>query len=229
MALPPKWYQFLVAVFASLGSYLYGYDLGVIAEVVASNTFTSKFSPDATQSGLVVSMFTTGAFFGAFMGGPSGDYLGRRITIVIGARHLLSWWWSPDWCREHKLSLCWPLPRRLGCRIPGHDHPSLPGRARSSVNSRSCYLSAAIHARRGCVGGSLDLMGNIRAHQDEQRAMASAIGVADHSCCFPWSVDHALPRVTEVCICHATLPDQSANHPAGGSWTTTGPKMLFAR
>ena len=85
MALPPKWYQFLVAVFASLGSYLYGYDLGVIAEVVASNTFTSKFSPDATQSGLVVSMFTTGAFFGAGMGGPSGDYLGRRITIVIGA------------------------------------------------------------------------------------------------------------------------------------------------
>ncbi|EXJ89391.1 hypothetical protein A1O3_02458 [Capronia epimyces CBS 606.96] len=84
MALPPKWYQFLVSVFASLGSYLYGYDLGVIAEVVASNTFVSKFKPDATSSGLVVSMFTTGAFFGAGLGGPSGDYLGRRWTIVVG-------------------------------------------------------------------------------------------------------------------------------------------------
>ena len=85
MALPPKWYQFLVGVFASLGSYLFGYDLGVIAEVVASNTFVDKFNPTATGAGLVVSMFTTGAFFGAALAGPSGDYLGRRATILIGA------------------------------------------------------------------------------------------------------------------------------------------------
>ena len=65
MALPPKWYQFLIGVFASLGSYLFGYDLGVIAEVIASPTFASKFVANPTQSGLVVSMFTTGAFFGA--------------------------------------------------------------------------------------------------------------------------------------------------------------------
>lgn len=54
MPLPPKWYQvslsflnvllplliacpqFLVGVFASFGSILYGYDLGVIAEVIVS-------------------------------------------------------------------------------------------------------------------------------------------------------------------------------------------------
>ncbi|ETN45632.1 uncharacterized protein HMPREF1541_09464 [Cyphellophora europaea CBS 101466] len=85
MALPPKWYQFLVGVFASLGSFLFGYDLGVIASVVASDTFAAAFSPDATQQGLVVSMFTTGAFFGAAGAGPSGDYLGRRWTITIGS------------------------------------------------------------------------------------------------------------------------------------------------
>ncbi|OCT53747.1 Quinate permease [Cladophialophora carrionii] len=85
MPLPPKWYQFLVGVFASLGSYLFGYDLGVIAEVVASNTFIEKFSPTDTESGLVVSMFTTGAFFGALLAGPCGDYLGRRWTITVGA------------------------------------------------------------------------------------------------------------------------------------------------
>lgn len=62
MALPPKWYQFLIGVFASLGSFLFGYDLGVIAEVVASPNFTAKFKPNDVQSGLVVSMFTTGAF-----------------------------------------------------------------------------------------------------------------------------------------------------------------------
>ena len=85
MALPPKWYQFLVGVFASLGSFLYGYDLGVIAEVVASKTFADKFAANDTQIGLVVSMFTTGAFFGAAFAGPSGDWLGRRWTIVGGS------------------------------------------------------------------------------------------------------------------------------------------------
>jgi MFS family permease len=85
MALPPKWYQFLIGVFASLGSYLFGYDLGVIAEVIASNTFIKKFALSDTQSGLVVSMFTTGAFFGAALAGPCGDSLGRRATITIGA------------------------------------------------------------------------------------------------------------------------------------------------
>ncbi len=85
MALPPKWYQFLISVFASLGSFLYGYDLGVIAEVVASPSFASKFKADDVQSGLVVSMFTTGAFFGAGLAGPSGDWLGRRRTIAIGS------------------------------------------------------------------------------------------------------------------------------------------------
>lgn len=84
MALPPKWYQFLIGVFASLGSYLYGYDLGVIAEVIASTTFKEKFAANPTQSGLVVSMFTTGAFFGAAFAGPSGDYLARRGTIAMG-------------------------------------------------------------------------------------------------------------------------------------------------
>jgi hypothetical protein len=36
MVLAPKHYQFLVGVFASMGSILFGYDLGVIAEVYVS-------------------------------------------------------------------------------------------------------------------------------------------------------------------------------------------------
>ncbi|KAF9885957.1 hypothetical protein FE257_012132 [Aspergillus nanangensis] len=84
MRLSPAWYQFLVGVFASLGSFLYGYDLGVIAEVIASHSFADKFAANSTQTGLVVSMFTTGAFFGAAFAGPSGDMLGRRWTIIVG-------------------------------------------------------------------------------------------------------------------------------------------------
>ncbi|KAK2678996.1 hypothetical protein RAB80_004177 [Fusarium oxysporum f. sp. vasinfectum] len=85
MALPPKWYQFLVSVFASLGSLLYGYDLGVIAEVIASGNFKSKFGDDPNATGAVVSVFTGGAFFGAMFAGYAGDRLGRKWTIMIGA------------------------------------------------------------------------------------------------------------------------------------------------
>jgi hypothetical protein len=49
MALPPKWYQFAVSVFASLGSLLYGYDLGVIAEVIASGNFINQFGNDPNK------------------------------------------------------------------------------------------------------------------------------------------------------------------------------------
>ncbi|KAK4926061.1 hypothetical protein LTR49_006975 [Elasticomyces elasticus] len=85
MALPPKWYQFLVALFASLGSVLYGYDLGVIGGAVASDNFKATFNPTAAEVGAVVSLFTGGAFFGSGLAGPVGDWLGRKYTILIGA------------------------------------------------------------------------------------------------------------------------------------------------
>lgn len=86
MAIPPKWYQFLVGVFASLGSVLYGYDLGVIAGVIAAPSFLSYFdNPSDAETGAIVSVFTGGAFFGAMFAGPTGDWLGRKRTILTGA------------------------------------------------------------------------------------------------------------------------------------------------
>ena len=35
--------------------------------------------------GAIVSVFTGGGFFGAFFAGPTGDYFGRKITILLGA------------------------------------------------------------------------------------------------------------------------------------------------
>jgi MFS family permease len=77
--------QFLVGLFASLGSLLYGYDLGVIAQVIASQSFNAEFKPEKNETGAVVSVFTGGAFFGAAFAGAIGDRLGRRWTIFIGA------------------------------------------------------------------------------------------------------------------------------------------------
>lgn len=72
-------------MFASLGSLLYGYDLGVIAQVIAAPSFNSKFDPLPNETGAVVSVFTGGAFIGAGIAGPTGDWLGRRKTILMGA------------------------------------------------------------------------------------------------------------------------------------------------
>lgn len=77
-------YQFLVGCFAALGSFLFGYDLAVIAEVVASDSFITLFLQENadTRSGTVVALFTGGCFLGAFSAGFS-DRLGRRGTILM--------------------------------------------------------------------------------------------------------------------------------------------------
>lgn len=48
-------------------------DLDLLTELKSSNR------------GVVVSLFTGGAFFGAFFAGPAGDRLGRRWTIFLGS------------------------------------------------------------------------------------------------------------------------------------------------
>ncbi|KAJ3529292.1 hypothetical protein NM208_g9833 [Fusarium decemcellulare] len=83
----PKVYQFLVGVFASFGSLLFGYDLGCHRY----RLFDASFPIDSREplltcrSGAVVALFTGGAFFGAWFSGPTTERLGRRWTIVIGS------------------------------------------------------------------------------------------------------------------------------------------------
>ena len=80
----PGVYQFLVGCFAALGSFLFGYDLGVIAEVVASDSFKTLFLQENadSRSGTVVALFTGGCFTGA-LGAGFSDRLGRRGTILM--------------------------------------------------------------------------------------------------------------------------------------------------
>jgi hypothetical protein len=46
----PKVYQFFTGVFASFGSLLFGYDLGVIAQVIASGSYQKTFDTTDTSS-----------------------------------------------------------------------------------------------------------------------------------------------------------------------------------
>ncbi|ODV85188.1 hypothetical protein CANARDRAFT_187362, partial [[Candida] arabinofermentans NRRL YB-2248] len=85
MRLEPKVYQFLVCCFAAIGSFTYGYDLSVIAQVVASESFIEKFHPNTNESGAIVSLFTAGAFFGSFFASFLADRWGRRFVIFVAS------------------------------------------------------------------------------------------------------------------------------------------------
>ncbi|KAJ7082307.1 general substrate transporter [Mycena epipterygia] len=76
MVLSPKVYTWLCGLFASLGSIIFGYDLGVIAGVLPAFN-------NSNLQGLIVSIF--GVFFGMIPVAYAADFFGRRITIQIGA------------------------------------------------------------------------------------------------------------------------------------------------
>ncbi|KAJ7221796.1 hypothetical protein B0H12DRAFT_1151699 [Mycena haematopus] len=84
--LSPKVYTWLCGLFASLGSIIFGYDLGVIAGVTPASDFQRVMGPrwgNTNLQGLVVSIF--GIFFGMIPVAYAADFFGRRITIQIGA------------------------------------------------------------------------------------------------------------------------------------------------
>ncbi|CAG9947754.1 unnamed protein product [Clonostachys rosea f. rosea IK726] len=81
-----NWYTWGCALFAAVGSLLYGIDSGVITTVIAQEHFSEYFHPfTADIKGAVVSTFNGGAVFGVFFAGWSADYLGRKKTIAIAS------------------------------------------------------------------------------------------------------------------------------------------------
>ncbi|VDB92316.1 unnamed protein product [Peniophora sp. CBMAI 1063] len=81
-----KAFNIFTAVFCSIGSFLFGYDSGVISAVLTMSTFKDHFhNPGDSISAAVVSTFAGGCFLGAAAGSWLNDRLGRRLAIQIGA------------------------------------------------------------------------------------------------------------------------------------------------
>ncbi|KAF8970850.1 general substrate transporter [Flammula alnicola] len=78
MNLPPKVYTWLCGLFASLGSIIFGYDLGVIAGRVMGPRYNNS-----NLQGLIASIF--GFFFGMVPVAYVADRFGRRKSIQLGA------------------------------------------------------------------------------------------------------------------------------------------------
>ncbi|OQE88665.1 hypothetical protein PENNAL_c0016G02010 [Penicillium nalgiovense] len=82
-----KIYTLGLATFAATGSFLFGYDSGVMTDVIASHHFLNFFNTTKTSTiiGAINSTFSGGAAIGALMAGLTIDRFGRRMTIQMGA------------------------------------------------------------------------------------------------------------------------------------------------
>ncbi|KNG49947.1 sugar carrier protein A [Stemphylium lycopersici] len=80
-------FNLALAIFAGTGSFLFGYDSGVMTIVIQSPNFLDFFDTDKASPiiGAINATFSGGAFFGSLMGGFTMDRFGRRKTIMIAA------------------------------------------------------------------------------------------------------------------------------------------------
>ncbi|GKZ29562.1 hypothetical protein AbraIFM66950_005400 [Aspergillus brasiliensis] len=78
---------FAIALFASLGGFVYGYNQGMFSEILTMNSFIKATDGYAARTGLKQGMLTAilelGAWVGTLLNGYLADALGRRRTVVV--------------------------------------------------------------------------------------------------------------------------------------------------
>ncbi|KAF8558153.1 general substrate transporter [Imleria badia] len=77
---------FSIAMFASLGGLLYGYNQGVFSGVLSMSSFTSRMASAVDNPGTkgwLVAILELGAWFGVLCTGTLADKLSRKYTIVF--------------------------------------------------------------------------------------------------------------------------------------------------
>ncbi|KAJ5132446.1 hypothetical protein N7448_006604 [Penicillium atrosanguineum] len=82
-----RFYSISVALLAATGSFLFGYDSGVMTDVIISPNFLRYFNTSQTSAiiGAINSTYSGGAVIGSLQGGLTMDRFGRKFTIQLGA------------------------------------------------------------------------------------------------------------------------------------------------
>ncbi|OJJ78688.1 putative MFS monosaccharide transporter [Aspergillus glaucus CBS 516.65] len=78
---------FGIALFASLGGLVYGYNQGMFAQILTMSSFikaTQGYAAEpGTGQGMLTSILELGAWVGTLLNGYLADALGRRVTVVV--------------------------------------------------------------------------------------------------------------------------------------------------
>jgi len=79
----------LIAVFASLGGLVYGYNQGMFGQISGMHSFSvnagvGHIQNNPTLQGLLTSILELGAWVGVLMNGYIADRLGRKLSVVSG-------------------------------------------------------------------------------------------------------------------------------------------------
>ncbi|KUL81931.1 hypothetical protein ZTR_10352 [Talaromyces verruculosus] len=77
-----------IAVFASLGGFVYGYNQGMFGQILSMSSFSATVHPDSiknpTARGLLTAILELGAWVGVLVNGVLADGLGRQQATVSG-------------------------------------------------------------------------------------------------------------------------------------------------
>ncbi|OSX62955.1 hypothetical protein POSPLADRAFT_1039800 [Postia placenta MAD-698-R-SB12] len=84
-----------LAILASMGGFIFGYDTGQISDILIMDDFKLRFATCSTpgdantcnftivREGLIVALLSIGTLFGSLIGAPTADYLGRRYAMSV--------------------------------------------------------------------------------------------------------------------------------------------------
>ncbi|OMH85464.1 High-affinity glucose transporter [Zancudomyces culisetae] len=77
--------SYIVAATASLGGYVFGYEVGVISSILEMHNFNEYFNnPTAIIKGTVAAITTLGSLVGSMLSGHLSDKISRKRTIILG-------------------------------------------------------------------------------------------------------------------------------------------------
>ncbi|RDW77972.1 general substrate transporter-3 [Coleophoma crateriformis] len=80
--------MFAIAVFASLGGFVYGYNQGMFGQILTMTSFSNTVHPDSISNtvtrGLLTAILELGAWVGVLVNGYTADKLGRKLATVVG-------------------------------------------------------------------------------------------------------------------------------------------------
>ncbi|KZT69637.1 general substrate transporter [Daedalea quercina L-15889] len=78
-----NYYALGCAVFVSIGGLLFGYDQGVIANVLVMKDFTERWPIGAWEKGVMTAVLELGSLVGALATGVLADRVSRRTAIIL--------------------------------------------------------------------------------------------------------------------------------------------------